>query len=258
MKEFSKYGYTSDLLIFAIDSKNDNNIRTLSNKYLSILLVKREKEPFKDKWCLPGGFINNDETAKEASKRILKKETNLTDIYLSHIDTFDSIKRDPRGRIISNVNMALIDKTKLSQNISSSSKWFNINIKEEKNIINILLTSENDKLKIVLKKYISSNNDEYDYQVLESDLSFDHEIMLAKGLEDLKNKAKNSDIIFNLMPEEFAIGELKQVYEVILNKKLINSAFRRVMAPKLEPTNKIIKKGGYRPTELYRYKKSIF
>ena len=99
MKEKLKYGYTSDVIIFAIESRNDENIRTLPNKYLSILLVKREKEPFKNKWCLPGGFIEKNETSKEASKRILKKETNLSNIYLTHIDTFDSINRDPRGRI---------------------------------------------------------------------------------------------------------------------------------------------------------------
>ena len=252
MKDKLSYGYTSDVIIFAIESKNDENIRTLPNKYLSILLVKREKEPFKNKWCLPGGFIEKNETSKEASKRILKKETNLSNIYLTHIDTFDSINRDPRGRIISNGSMALIDKDKLTSSIKENSKWFEITINEEKEIINILLTNNLEKLNIRLKKnYISS---EYDYEVLNSDLSFDHGLIINKSLEFLKNKVKNTDIIFNLMPTEFTIGELKQVYELLLNKKLVNSAFRRAITPKLTPTGKIIKTGGFRPTELYKYK----
>ena len=49
--------YTTDLLIFAIDDKKNENCRELSKKSLSLLLVKRAKEPFKDMWCLPGGFV---------------------------------------------------------------------------------------------------------------------------------------------------------------------------------------------------------
>ena len=72
---------------------------------------------------------------------------------------------------------------------------------------------------------------------------------------NLRDRANNTDIIFNLMPEEFTIGELKQVYEIILGKKLINSAFRRVIAKKIESAPGQIKTGGHRPSNLFRYKK---
>ena len=111
MKEHFNFAYTSDLLIFGINSQAENNIRFLSKKYLSILLVKRTKEPFKDKWCLPGGFILNDETSKEATERILKKETGLNKVYLEQVKVHDELNRDPRGRVISLSYMALIDRT---------------------------------------------------------------------------------------------------------------------------------------------------
>ena len=66
--------YTTDLLIFAIDDEKNNNCRELSKKSLSILLVNRKKEPFQNKWCLPGGFVFDDETSLLAVERILKKE----------------------------------------------------------------------------------------------------------------------------------------------------------------------------------------
>ena len=72
--------YTTDLLIFAIDDKKNENCRELSKKSLSLLLVKRAKEPFKDMWCLPGGFVFDNETSLEAAKRILKKETNIENL----------------------------------------------------------------------------------------------------------------------------------------------------------------------------------
>ena len=51
-----------------------------------------------------------------------------------------------------------------------------------------------------------------------------------------------------MMPEYFTLGELQQVYEVILNKKLLAKAFRRIIA------NKVIKTGGgHRPSALFKY-----
>mgnify|MGYP005809075635 FL=1 len=82
----------------------------MSTAWLSILLVKRSKEPFKDKWCLPGGFIFEDETSLVGAKRILKKETNLENFYLEQLKTFDDITRDPRGRVVSTAYISLVDK----------------------------------------------------------------------------------------------------------------------------------------------------
>ena len=70
---YEKLSITTDILIMSVSSEEVNNYRKLSEKKFSILLVKRDNYPFKDKWCLPGGFINIDENLDEASKRILKK-----------------------------------------------------------------------------------------------------------------------------------------------------------------------------------------
>ena len=56
------------------------------------------------------------------------------------------------------------------------------------------------------------------------------------------------------MPEKFTIGELKQVYEIILGKELINSAFRRVISKKVEEVDEVIQTGGHRPSQKYKYK----
>lgn len=120
MKDVFNFAYASDLLIFGVDSRINDNCKMLPNKFMSILRVKRKKEPFKDKWCLPGGFVNIGETSKEAAVRILKKETNLTNVYIEQIKTFDDINRDPRGRVIATTYIALIDKNKLSDNLDEN------------------------------------------------------------------------------------------------------------------------------------------
>ena len=60
-----------------------------------------------------------------------------------------------------------------------------------------------------------------------------------------------------MMPEYFTLGELQQVYEVILGKKLLDPAFRRIIADKVEKTDKLQTGGGHRPSVLFRYKKRI-
>ena len=74
-------------------------------------------------------------------------------------------------------------------------------------------------------------------------------------MERLRNKLSYTDIVFNMMGEYFTLGELQQIYEVILGKKLLDPAFRRIIANKVEKTD-IIKSGeGHRPSYLFRYKK---
>ena len=58
-----------------------------------------------------------------------------------------------------------------------------------------------------------------------------------------------------MMPEYFTLGELQQVYEVILNNKLLDPAFRRIIADKVEKSTKMRTGGGHRPSVLFKYKR---
>ncbi len=249
-----KIDYTSDLLIFGIDSRESGNVRSLPKKYFSLLLVKRNKEPFINKWCLPGGYVKTDETSKQAAIRILEKETSLKDVYIQQVGVYDAVDRDPRGRTISSSYMALIDRTILNQELSNDAAWFDIEVEEKDNVIKIKLTNEDIITYDVKKITIDKKTNEYEYEIIgNSELAFDHAEIIIKGIMDLRNKVNNTDIVFNLMPEEFTIGELKQVYSLLLGKELVNSAFRRVIAPKIIETGKMISTGGHRPSMLCKY-----
>ncbi len=251
----TKIKYATDILIYSIDSRKNLNTRELPKKYFSILLVKRNKEPFKDMWCLPGGFVFEDETSYDAAKRVLKKETNLTDTYIKQLGTYDDIKRDPRERIVSTAYLSLVDKNKIKDELSLDVKWFDIEIKEEKEQIYLELTNE-DKIFISIKKKLINNKaNQYEYILENSEnIAFDHGLIINDGIIELRKEAETTDIIFNLMPDKFTIGELKQVYEIILGKQLINSAFRRVIAKKVEEVDEIIQTGGHRPSQKFKYK----
>ncbi len=61
-----------------------------NNKGIEILLTRRNVEPFKGSWCLPGGHIEHFEKAETAIIREVKEETNL-DFHPSFLTYMDEI-----------------------------------------------------------------------------------------------------------------------------------------------------------------------
>ena len=254
--KYEKPSVTSDILLFSVANGPKDDYKRLNKKYFSVLLVKRHHYPFKDKWCLPGGFISNKETSEEAASRILAKETNLHNIYLEQLYTFDDINRDPRTRVISITSMGLVDKNKLNDSLFENASWFNITSLEDDKSYHVTLDNGNETLKFVVGKTLKEKTtDRYKFDILENDsLAFDHPKVIISGMERLKNKISYTDIVFNMMSEYFTLGELQQVYEVILGKKLLDPAFRRIIANKVEKTNKVKTGEGHRPSVLFKYK----
>ena len=255
--EYDLLSVATDILIFSISTSEDSNYRKKDKMKMSLLLVKRDTYPFKDKWCLPGGFIGIDENLDDAPKRILKREANIENIYLEQLYTYGSVDRDPRMRVISTAYMALIDKEKLNNNISDNASWFDIvSFEEIDNIINIKLDNGNEIIKFSLEKKLrEKTTDRYPFIIKSNpSLAFDNPLVILSGIERLKNKIEYTDIVFNMMPKYFTLGELQRVYEVILNKKLLDPAFRRIIAHKVEKTDIIKNDGGHRPSYLYKYK----
>lgn len=253
--DYDRLSLTTDILIFSVSDGTRENYRKLSKKYFSVLLVKRDTYPFKDKWCLPGGFIKIDEDLEDAAKRILKNEANIDNIYLEQLYTYGSPNRDPRMRVISTSYMALIDKNRLKSKLPDNASWFNVMVLEDKKQINITLDNGKEEIKFKIKKTLKEKTtDRYKFDIIENDkLAFDHPLVITSGISRLKNKLEYTDIVFNMMPEYFTLGELQQVYEVILGKKLLDPAFRRIIADKVIKTDKVKTGGGHRPSVLFKY-----
>ena len=254
---YDKLSMTTDILILSVSSKDSNNYRKTDKKMMSVLLVKRDDHPYKDKWCLPGGFLNpKTETLEECAKRVLKRETNLEDIYLEQLYTFDRIDRDPRMRVISTAYVALIDKDELKQDVKNAS-WFDITLMEEKDgVIFLVLDNGTETISLEVNKVLRNKiTDRYDYISNKNNMiAFDHDVVIASGIEKIKEKVNSSDIVFNMMPEYFTLGDLQQVYEVLLGKKLLDAPFRRIIASKVEKTEKMKTGEGHRPSYLFKYK----
>jgi len=70
------------------------------NNENQLLLVKRSVEPAKGEWCLPGGFIEKDESIEEAALRELEEETGIKGTVVSLVDFFSQRSRHHGSLII--------------------------------------------------------------------------------------------------------------------------------------------------------------
>lgn len=104
VSKYERPSVTADIIIFTVDEK----------KRLSLLLIRRGGYPYKDRWALPGGFLNaGKESADTAAARELFEETGIKNAYLKQLYTFSRPDRDPRTHVISIAYTALIPRGKL-------------------------------------------------------------------------------------------------------------------------------------------------
>ncbi len=73
----------------------------IKRKDNSVILVQRKKEPFKEQWAIPGGFIEYGETAEHAAIRETKEETGIDVEIIRLVGVYSDPARDPRGHVIS-------------------------------------------------------------------------------------------------------------------------------------------------------------
>ena len=254
---YPRFAVATDIIVFGISSEDKEDYRRLDDKKMSVLLIRRDDYPYKGRWCLPGGFVHIDENLDDAPKRVLYSETGLNNIFLEQLYTFGTVDRDPRMRVVTSSYMALIDKDRIDTDLKNTSSWFDILSTEyvDDKIIVKLSNGYEDIDFTVRRELKEHTTDRYAFSIEDNKyLSFDNPLIIVSGMERLKNKLLYTDIVFNMMPKLFTLGELQKVYEVILGKKLLDPAFRRVIKDKVEETDEYKTGEGHRPSKLFKYK----
>lgn len=73
----------------------------LITKKDKVLLVKRDIEPFKGFWVLPGGHVDYNEKVEQAIKREVKEEVGISTEVRDLIGVYSDPERDPRYHSVS-------------------------------------------------------------------------------------------------------------------------------------------------------------
>lgn len=177
----------------------DGVVFTYIDEKIHVLLIKRNYEPFKDKYALPGAFIKEQMSAENSVFKMLEDEVGLKINYIEQLKTYTHPNRDPRQRIISIAYFSLINST-------------NHTIKPTKHATKV----EWVEIKEAIKRK----------------LAFDHREMILHALSRLRVKIRWMPIGFDLLPTFFTIGELHKLYVAIIDgpidrrnftKKLVKS-----------------------------------
>ena len=191
---------------------------------LAVLLVRRESAPFAGMWALPGGWVHTGEGLEVSARRHLQTKTGLRAAYLEQLYTFGRPDRDPREHRIAVAYYALVPGDPVDPSTGQrEARWFSI-------------------------------------EGLPKKLAFDNHEILRYALWRLRNKVSYADVAFQLLPRNFTLSELRKVYEVILDRRLDPTNFRRKVEASgtIVPTSSRVEGAAHRPPRLYRaHRKSL-
>ena len=202
-----------------------NSIFTIDKGKVKVLLIKRNNEPYKNKWALPGGAMYNNELLQETAKRELKEKTNLENIQLTYAGIVDDINRSPLKRMLAFYFIGLVDIEKVNilkeTTKTIDADWFDINEIPQ--------------------------------------LAYDHNNILSLSIEKLKELIVSSSILKQLYPNGFTIPEIHKVYETILDISLDRRNFRKKLISQsiIIDTNKTINFEGKKPAKKYMFNDNI-
>ena len=209
-------------------------------RQLSVLLVKRQgvegdAEPGKMK--LPGSPITDAEDLNHSAYRILRELTGLERIFLKQFAVFSSPERlQPPSdldwlRQMSGINVermvtvayySLIKINGSHLPLSENAQWVNVEEIPQ--------------------------------------LTFDHNEIIQRAIEQLRHEMLTEPVGFELLPKKFTVTQLQTLHEVLLGQKIDNRNFRkRILKLKyIVPLNEREKGVGHKPAQLYRFDKKLY
>jgi 8-oxo-dGTP diphosphatase len=195
-------------------------VLTVRDGEMQVLLVRRGCEPFLDQWALPGGFVQAEEDLSTAARRELAEETGLAGPggHLEQLASYGTPDRDPRGRVVTVAYLALLPDLPVPQagTDAAAAEW---------------------------------------RPVGRDGLAFDHDRILADGVERARSKLEYTPLAAAFCPPEFTIAALRQVYEAVWGESPDPRNFHRKATSTpgfVVPTGRSTEGEPGRPARLYR------
>ena len=190
---------------------------------LKILLIESDHPQYKGQWSLLGDLLRPEEDLDEASYRVLRERTGLTDMFLEQVKSFGSVGRHPSGRVITTAYLALV------------------------NIKDYQLKTMDNALSWHAVSGIKS-------------MAFDHKQILDTCLVVLQRKIQEEPIIFNLLEKRFSLRDLQLLFEQILGIEFDRRNFRKKLFTTglLTDVGEMEKHVKHRPGKLYSFNQEAY
>ena len=173
----------------------DMVLLTVRHDVFSVLLVERDTHPFRGNLALPGGFVLPDEDLEHAAVRRLERETGVRRdaAHVEQLGAFGAPDRDPRMRVVSVAYLVFAPDLEAPApgTGTRSVAWVPVD------------------------------------GVDAGTLAFDHDAVLAAGVERARAKLEYTPLAAAFVGEQFTVGELRRVYEAVWGHALDPRNFHR-------------------------------
>jgi 8-oxo-dGTP diphosphatase len=195
-------------------------LMTISGDALRTLLLR----PAGGGWQLPRGTVGAREPLRRSAERIIAQQVGISVDYLEQLYTFGNTVPDTGERVIEICYYGLVPTrlVDLAADGAAQRAWFG--------------QAELSVLPLLAEKIVE------------------------RARQRLRGKLSYTAVGFELLPEQFTLAELQQLYEIILGKRLDKRNFRRRIAELgiVEATGaeRTLPRG--RPAALFSFKPEVF
>ncbi len=184
-----------------------------------VLCWRRARSPDAGRWALPGGLLGDDEDVEASVRRQLAEKVDVRDVtHVEQLSVFSRPDRVPGVRMIATAFLGLV-RSDANPAVPDDTDWQPV-----------------AKL---------------------PPTAFDHAVIVAAAHERLRAKLSYTNIGFALVPREFTISALRELYSAALGHPVSATNLQRVLTRRalLEPTGAVAPPGpaGGRPAALFRF-----
>jgi 8-oxo-dGTP diphosphatase len=207
---------------------------TLREGRLHLLAVRRGGPPFAGEWALPGGFVHaGRESLDEAAARELAEETGLDAtalgrVHLEQLGSYGHPGRDPRMHVVSVAYLAfapgLPDARAGSDAVGA--EWLPL---EAIRSAGQPLTPPSRPFEQGRRTgtHGGGTGRRPPFTSDDTGFAFDHDRIIADGLERARGKIEYTPLATAFLPETFTVSELRAVYETVWGAPLHAGNFHR-------------------------------
>lgn len=242
-----------NLIIFSTYNEERKDVRKLKEKKLQVLLDEKNEFPTFE--------INEKEYIKRSAEKRIEDLFKTSKFYIEQLYTWGDPSYYNENKTITVTYLVIINK----KNIGSMPKnmsFYNINIENEENnnTQKVRLYNDSKEIKYNVETIIKKERESIEYMhklQKKAEISGITAVIIHTGIKRLRNRVENTNIAFSFLDKEFAISELQQIYEIILDTKLVSANFRKKIEPMVTKTDKVVKESAYRPSYMYTFNENF-
>lgn len=199
---------------------------------LHVALVPRMREPFLDRWALPGTWLAADEELADAAARVAAETVPGPVRRLEQLAAFGAVDRSPTGRVLTVAHWAL--SPALDDDGAAPSHGGGLDVAGLPAGVHV----------------------RWQRADAPPAMAFDHAEILTAAVARLRADLPRAGVAHALLGPSFTLAELRAVHEAVLGRALDAANFRRATLATgvLEETGEVRAGTRHRPPKLYRYR----